>query len=83
MEMRMSQNVRCDALHRKWAALVFALAIVGAAISRADAPATQPWPGVTYVHEQHSDPPESMFVVKIDLTNPNVTMTTMVSWSVP
>src|SRR5438067_4716666 len=74
MEMRVSQNVRGDALHGKWAALIFAMALFCAPLCRAAAPATQPWPGVTYVHEQHSDPAESMFVVKIDLTNPNVTI---------
>jgi exopolysaccharide biosynthesis protein len=61
-------------INRKLTA-VFLVVFVAASVCRADAPATtQPFSGVTYVHEQQADPPENIFVVKIDLTNPKVTV---------
>ena len=72
MEIRMRQNLRAEAPHRKCALLSAALTLLVTTACSAQVPATQPWPGVSCVHEQQPDPPESVFVVKIDLTKPDV-----------
>src|SRR5262245_20180161 len=44
------------------------------AFSFAEFPTTRPYPGVTYVHEMHDDPPQSVYVVTLDLADPNVSV---------
>jgi exopolysaccharide biosynthesis protein len=51
-------------------AVLFALLL--SSVVRADFPTTRPHPAVTYAHEKRDEPQLSIYVVKIDLTDPSV-----------
>ncbi len=42
--------------------------------SLAEFPTTQPYPAVTYVHEIRTDPPRTIFIVKIDLSDSSISV---------
>ena len=51
--------------------LIFAL-FLAPTPAGAEAPATQPFPGITVQQEVRTDPPEHLFAARIDLSNPRV-----------
>jgi exopolysaccharide biosynthesis protein len=59
-------------MSRRRLVFFFVLTLSAGAFSRAEFPASQPCPGVTYSHETRSDPPQSIFIVTVDLNNPDV-----------
>src|SRR5438067_1626397 len=48
--------------------LVFLVALA----ARGEFPTTQPYPAVTYAREVRADPPQSIYVIIIDLSDPKV-----------
>ena len=42
--------------------------------ARAEPPATQPYPGMRYWHESRSNPAMSLYVVQVDLRDPNISV---------
>lgn len=54
----------------RWAILLTLL--LAPALARAEFPTSQPYTGVRYSHETRSNPAMSLYVVQIDLTNPDM-----------
>jgi exopolysaccharide biosynthesis protein len=50
------------------------LLILFVAVARGDAPTSQPFSGVHYWHEARKDPPMSLYVVQLDLKNPDISV---------
>src|SRR5439155_17799684 len=58
----------------RWRRSIFAfvLTLSAGALSRGEFPASGPYPGVSYSHETRADPPQSIYVVTVDLNDPKV-----------
>src|SRR3954451_1131765 len=57
--------------HVKW---WFVFVVLAASVARAEFPTSQPYPGVTYGFEQRAEPAQKLYIVQIDLTNPDVSV---------
>ena len=59
-----------DSMHR----MLLWLSILLSATTFAGTPTSQPFEGVRYWHELHSDPVMSLYIVQVDLKNPNISI---------
>jgi hypothetical protein len=53
---------------------VLLLALLMPLAGRAEFPSSQPFPGITYGHAERRDPPEMLYWVVVDLTNPAISL---------
>src|SRR5436190_9852851 len=60
--------------HLRLFACICGLLLSFCGVARGEFPTSQPYPGITYAHEARTDPPQSVFVVTVDLADPNVSV---------
>src|SRR6267142_2977670 len=60
--------------HMRLSACICGCLLSFCGIARGEFPPSQPYPGITYAHETRTDPPQSVFVVTVDLSDSNVSV---------